>query len=337
MRSERMLAWMPSAPGGPALSRRRFLQAVGLVAGAGALGSWFARRSTFESLRVDVTRPRLGTWVRVVARHHDTEVANRAVEQAFAAFDQVDREMSIHRSDTDIARVNRSSGNDAVKVPRSVLEVVALAREGARRSEGLYDPSGLPLFRTYGFYGPPRSTYPSDAEIQAALTRVGWRSIHVDRERGTLGLERRGGALDLGSLGKGWAVDRAVDAMRAAGVRDGLVDAGGKIFAFGTPRENAPGWSVGVYHPITHSAERVFVLRDAAIATSGNYEQFRMLSGLRVGHLFDARRGRPSDGHLSATVLAATAVQADMMSTAAFLLGPDRFRWPEARDIHWIG
>jgi thiamine biosynthesis lipoprotein len=195
----------------------------------------------------------------------------------------------------------------------------------------------LPLFRAFGFHGPARSTYPSDREIAAALERVGWRSIALDRERGTLGLGRRGGALDLGSLGKGWAVDRAVAAMRAVGVAHGMVDAGGKIYAFGVPAEGAAGWSIGVYHPRTRSVDRVFMLRDAAISTSGNYEQFRVLDGRRVGHLFDALRGRPADGLLSATVLAADAVQADLMSTVAFLLGPDRFDWPGARDVHWIG
>lgn len=337
MRSERWLAWMPRTVFAPVLTRRRFLQGLGLVAGAGAVAPALGRFAPREAVRIDETRPKLGTWVRVVARHRDAAVASRAVERAFAAIDRVDREMSIHREDSDLARVNRASGSAAARVPASVLDVVAMAREGARRTDGLYDPTVLPVLRLYGFYGAPREDFPSDREIARAEARVGWPGITIDRDAGTLGLARSGAAFDLGSIGKGWAVDRAAEALRAAGVRDGMVDAGGNVYAMGTPEDGAPGWSIGVWHPVTRRVDRVFVLRDQAIATSGNYEQFQVLAGRRVGHLFDARRGRPADGHLSATVLADDAVHADLMSTVSFLLGPDRFRWPEARDTHWIG
>jgi thiamine biosynthesis lipoprotein len=84
--------------------------------------------------------------------------------------------------------------------------------------------------------------------------------------------------------------------------------------------------------------DRVFLLRDSAVATSGNAEQFRILSGLRVGHLFDARRGRPADGHLSASVQAPTGLESDVMSTAAFLLGPSGFAdWARVLNAHFIG
>ena len=337
MRSERGLAWLPRTIRAPGLTRRRFLQGLGLLAGAAAATPLLGRLAPREGERIDETRPKLGTWVRVVARHRDAAIATRAVERAFAAIDRVDREMSIHRADSDLARVNRASGAAAVRVPAALLDVVAMAREGARRTGGLYDPTVLPVLRLYGFYGPARASWPSDPEIARAEARVGWNGVAIDRSAGTLGLARAGAALDLGSIGKGWAVDRAVEALRAAGVRDGMVDAGGNVFAMGTPEDGAAGWSIGVWHPVTKRVDRVFLLRDQAIATSGNYEQFRILAGRRLGHLFDARRGRPADGHLSATVLADDAVQADLMSTVSFLLGPDRFHWPEARATHWIG
>jgi thiamine biosynthesis lipoprotein len=192
--------------------------------------------------------------------------------------------------------------------------------------------------RLYGFYGAARDRYPSDREIAAALEVTGHRHVAVDRAGGRLGLLRRGAALDLGSIGKGWALDRAVDALRGAGVHSGLVDVGGNVYALGAPRESAAGWSVGVVHPATGRIERVLVLRDGAVATSGNGEQSHLQGKLRVGHLFDARRGRPSDGHLAVSVEAGTGVESDMLSTVAFLLGPDRFRgYPGALASHFIG
>ena len=337
MRSRSSLAWCPHSLLSEAVSRRRFLQGLGLLAGAGAVGPLMARLGARAGARVDETRAKLGTWFRVVVRHADAATASRAVERAFAAVDRVDAEMSIHRLDSKITAVNSGSGSAETRVPESILDVVALAREGARRTAGIYDPTVLPLLRLYGFYGAPRSTVPSDREIARAMEAVGWEGIVLDRGARTLGLKRQGAALDLGSIGKGWAVDRAVAALREAGIRDALVDAGGNVYAFGSAEEGEPVWSVGVYHPLTRAVDRVFVLRDQGIATSGNYEQYRVLGNLRVGHLFDARRGRPADGHLSSTVLAANATQADLMSTVSFLLGPDRFAWTEAQAVHFIG
>ena len=337
MRSKRMLGWMPRTRFEGGLSRRSFLKGVGLLAGASAVGPLLGRLLPGDPTIVDETRPKLGTWVRVVARHRDSRIASLAVERAFASVDRVDREMSIHRDDSDLSGVNRASGHDCLRVPQPVLSVVEIAREGARRSDGIYDPTVLPLLRLYGFYGPERQAFPTEREITRALGSVGWRSIQLDGAGGTLGLTRSGAALDLGSLGKGWAVDRAIEALRSTGVQHGLVDAGGKLYAMGLPEEGANGWSVGVLHPVSRAIDRVFVLRDQAVATSGNYENYRILGGLRVGHLFDARRGRPSAGHLSSTVVADDAVRADLMSTVSFLMGPDRFDWPEARAIHWIG
>lgn len=316
-----------------AISRRRFLASVGALAGAGLVP--VAVRGPRPAARVDVTRAGLGTWIRVVARHPDERTASLAVEDAFAAVRRVDGQMSIHRADSQLSRVNAAAADHASAVDADVRDVVALALEGARRSDGVYDPTVLPLMRLYGFYGAPVTAPPSDRAVGGVLERVGWRRVTL--AGGALGLERAGAGIDLGSIGKGWAVDRAVDALKARGVRDGLVDAGGNVAAFGVPEDGAEGWSVGITHPITGELQRTLLLRDQAVATSNNTEQYRVLGGLRVGHLFDARRGRPSDGHLSVTVQARTGVWADLMSTSAFLLGPDRFHWPEAQVVHFVG
>jgi thiamine biosynthesis lipoprotein len=330
----------PAAAGG--LSRRQFLTRLGLLAGAGAavplLGRWGLEREP----SLEVRRPRLGTWIRIVVHDPDRARAERAVDRAFAAIDRVDAQMSLHRADSQLNRVNRAAGHAPAPVDPAVLEVVERACATAARSDGLYDPTVLPLMRLYGFYRDGAGRFPSDREIAGALAVTGWRQVRCDRTGGTLGLERSGAALDLGSIGKGWAVDQAVAAMRAEGVRSGLVDAGGNVYGLGVPEDGAQGWSVGVFHPVSGRLDRVFVLRDAAVATSGNTEQFRVLSGVRVGHLFDARRGRPAAGHLSASVQAPTGVESDAMSTAAFLLGPSGFRagspeWPRAETVHFIG
>jgi thiamine biosynthesis lipoprotein len=319
-------------------TRRRFLASVGVLAAGAICAPALSRVRLGRVTTVEVERPGLGTWIRVVARHQDPARAERAVERAFAAVATVDRQMSVHRSDSQLARVNRAAGIEAVAVDAAVLEVVGRARERAERTAGVYDPTVLPLMRLYGFYGASRDRYPGDREITRALDAVGWEQVRIDRAAGTLGLERRGAGLDLGSIGKGWAVDQAVAAMRAEGVTSGLVDVGRNVYGLGVPDERAAGWPVGLVHPATGAIEHVFVLRDQAVATSGNAEQRHRLGGVTVGHLLDARRGRPAAGPLSATVMARSGTDADGTSTVAFLLGAEAVRgWPEPLAVRVVG
>jgi thiamine biosynthesis lipoprotein len=318
--------------------RRRFLAQLCLVAGAGAVTPFLRFALPRRQHRIETARPALGTWVRVVVRSDDSDRAGRAAEAAFAAIRRVDAQMSIHRADSQVARVNAMAGRGMVPVDPDVVEVVGRACDAARRTDGVYDPTILPLMRLYGFYGSRQDHYPRDTEIAAALDVTGHRLVTIDRAGGRIGLTRSGAALDLGSIGKGWALDRAIDAIRAEGIGSALVDVGGNVYALGAPEESAAGWSVGIGHPESGTIAQVLVLRDAAVATSGNAEQSHVLGHARVGHLFDARRGRPAGGHLSASVEARTGVESDVCSTVAFLLGPDRFRgFPGALASHFIG
>jgi thiamine biosynthesis lipoprotein len=327
----------PGEPSSAGVTRRRLLAGFGVLAGAAALVPLLERLTARRMDRVEVSRPALGTWVRVVARHGDPARASRGVERAFAAIQRVDEQMSIHRPGSQIARVNAMAGRGPVAVAPAVVEVVSRACAAARRSGGIYDPTVLALMRLYGFYR-SAGRYPTDRAIGDALGRTGWNLVTVDRTRGMVGLTREGMGLDLGSIGKGWAVDQAVAALEAEGIASGLVDVGGNVYGLGVPEDGADGWSVGVMHPVSGRVDRVFQLRDAALATSGNYNQGHLLGGVHVGHLMDAVRGRPSDGHLSASACARTGVEADELSTVAFLLGPGRMGdWPEGSGFHFIG
>jgi thiamine biosynthesis lipoprotein len=334
----RELRVLPPDDPAPGFTRRRFLAGLGVLAAGAACAPLLSRVRIGRVTSVEVERPGLGTWIRVAARSEDPARAERAIERAFDAIALVDRQMSIHRADSQLARVNRAAGIGAVAVDDAVLEVVERARARAVRSGGVYDPTVLPLMRLYGFYGAERGGYPSDGEVARALDAVGWRHVVVDRAAGTLALTRRGAGLDLGSIGKGWAVDRAVAALRAEGITSGLVDVGRNIYALGTPGGRATGWPVGVLDPATGAVARVFTLRDQAVATSGNAEQQHRLGGVTVGHLLDARRGRPAEGPRSVTVLAASGTDADGLSTVAFLLGADAVRGGAgALDVDVIG
>lgn len=323
----------PQAPSG----RRRFLTSLGLLGGAGLVAPLATRLAHRAPVRLETSRAGLGTWIRIVALHADGARAERATARAFAAIARVDAQMSIHRADSELSRVNAMAGREPVAVSAELRAVVARARAASLATAGVYDPTVLPLMRLYGFYHSGRTHLPTDRERSDVLASLGARHIVVDDAAGTVGLTRAGAALDLGSIGKGFAVDQAVAALRAEGVTSGLVDVGRNVYGLGTPDESAAGWRIGVLHPETGEVMRVITLRDQAVATSSNAEQSVTLDGERVGHLLDARAGLPAHARRSATVTARNATEADAGSTLAFLLGREGTAClPDVTAVEWL-
>ncbi|MFN8587019.1 MAG: FAD:protein FMN transferase [Candidatus Eisenbacteria bacterium] len=311
---------------------------LGLLAGAGLAAPSLSRLVERRTDRIESTRTALGTWVRIVVHHEDPRVADRAIARAWREIETVDRQMSIHRADSELSRVNAAAGEHAVGVSPALLDVVDRARAVALASDGVVDVTVLPLMRLYGFYASGRTHLPSDSDVAATLELMGMRHVATDRAAGTLALTRRGAALDFGGIGKGWALDRAVAALRAEGVESGLVDVGRNVYGIGRPADDSDGWAVGVLNPANGEVDHVFHLRDMAVATSGNYEQATTLDGVRVGHLFDAQLGRPSNAHVSASVVARDGTDSDTGSKFAFLAGPRaEGRLANALATHFIG
>ncbi len=334
----RSLTLLPESAARAPFSRRRFLLSLGLLAGAAVALPAASRLVRRGPSRVEQSRTALGTWVRIEVRGLDEARAERAIRRAFAAIDRVDAQMSVHRRDSELARVNAAAGLGARPASAALLDVVERARQDAVETHGVHDPTVLPLMRLYGFYDSGRTHLPADREVARGLALMGPDKLVIDRAAGTLALTTAGAGLDLGAIGKGWAIDRAVDALRAEGVQSALVDVGRNVYGLGTPDEHSDGWHVGVIHPATGQVDRVFVLRDAAVATSGNAEQSRTLDGVRVGHLMNAQLGRPANPHLSATVLARTGLDSDQNASRAFLLGAGSVSGrPGVLDTHFIG
>lgn len=308
------------------IKRRQALKVLASGIGLGVLGAVGLMRGRLSDSAGEYQESRslLGTLITIRIRHSDHRVAADAASSAFAAISEVDRVMSIHRADSDLSRVNQFAGSENAVVHPMLNEVLQLASRISELSAGAYDVTCLPLMRLYGFYDSGKSHIPSDREVLRVLDATGQKYVVVDSVARTAGLTRAGAAIDLGSIGKGYAVDRAVDTLRAHGIQHALVDAGGNIYAMGDAASHETGWSVAIRNPLKSGAYfETIVLKDMAVATSGNYEQSMVLDGRRVGHHFDMRNGSPADGRLSTTIVAKSAVLADALSTPNFILGPD--------------
>ncbi len=255
-----------------------------------------------------------------------TEVALEALDLVDALEDQ----MSVFRENSEVCCINRTAAAGPVEVEPRLFELLGLAMRLYGETDGAFDLTAEPLWEAWGF-ARRAGTLPSDAQLAEALQNVGSRLVELDAQRRTIRLLRQGVRLNFGGLGKGYALDRCAEVLLRAGVEDFLIHGGhSSVLARGAramaaaSTSNAPGsWSVGVRHPLRPNRRLAEVrLRDRALATSGSRIQSFMHAGRRYGHILDPRTGQPADGVLSATAIAPTAAEADALSTAFYVMGP---------------
>ncbi len=269
------------------------------------------------------------TWsaALVADRTREPELARELQE----VLDRVDARMSTYRPDSEVSRFSAlplgPDGTASLEVSDETAAVVRLALEVAERSGGAFDPTVGPLVRLWGFGPDPAPDgAPPPQELAAARDRVGWRALRVEGNR--LVKTREGLELDLSAVAKGHAVDAALDRMAELGVSDALVEVGGEVGARGLRPGGVP-WRVGIDLPREGSLpgqalQLVVPLSDRALATSGDYRNFRIVEGRRVGHEIDPRSGLPVGHDLaSVSVVAPSCALADALATACFVLGPE--------------
>jgi thiamine biosynthesis lipoprotein len=261
----------------------------------------------------------MGTIATVSVSAPGEAAALAALDAAWAAFALVDARMSNWRDDSDLARVNAEAAARPVMAPGDLLKVVAAALYWAVETDGAFDPTVLPLLRAWGLQGgAPRE--PDAHELARTLAVTGARHVRVDTVAGTIGFAREGVALDLGGIAKGYALDVAQKAMLESGATAGVLDLGGNLLVFGHGERQAA--IVAPDDPESVVGE--IAVGNGAVATSGQYERFVEVAGRRRGHILDPRTGAPVAREGSVTVVAPTGLEADALSTALFVLGPDK-------------
>ena len=264
----------------------------------------------------------MGTIFEITAYGADREETVTAVEQSFAAIRRADEILSHYRPESDLMRLNRSASRRAVTVGPDLYRVLEEALRFARLSEGAFDVTVGPLVKLWE-EAAGRDRAPSEQEILETRKRVGSAKVELLPEL-QVRFAQRGLEINLGAIGKGWAVDQAVAVLKRRGVRHAFVSAGtSTVFALGDDG-SGDGWEVSVRNPIEGDPLATFRIRDQAVSTSAAYERFWEIAGNRFGHILDPRSGQPAAGMLSATVVAPTATAADALSTAAYVMGVEQ-------------
>ncbi|MDY6826715.1 MAG: FAD:protein FMN transferase [Bacillota bacterium] len=241
-------------------------------------------------------------------------------EKTFAEMENLEALLSRSISSSEVRAINRKAGEAPVPVEFETYHLVSQALQYAASSGGAFDPTIGPLIDLWGFLG-QEYRLPGDAEIEAVLPLVDHDIVEMNPDKKTVYLPREGMALDLGGIAKGYIIDGVVDFLVDLGVKSAFVNAGGDIKLLGPGPEDRP-WRVGIRHPRKENRViAVLNLESGAIVTSGDYERTFTANGINYHHLLNPDTGYPARGLASVTVVAGTAIAADALSTALFVLG----------------
>lgn len=266
------------------------------------------------------TRTLMGTEVSVELWSADRDQGIQAIEQAFAEVKRLDEMMNPWNPDSELARVNREAARGAVTTSPEIMRVVARSLYYSQLSEGAFDISFAAVGQYYDFR---QGRSPSKTELASGRANIDYRAITLDPALSTIAYAKDGMAIDLGGIAKGYAVDRAIDILKAAGVSSAVVAAGGDSRIIGDLGDRPR--TIGIRHPRREGEHIVMIpLADTAISTSGDYERYFQREGVRYHHILNPVTGDSARGLQSVSVLADKAIDSDALSTTVFVLGVEQ-------------
>lgn len=254
----------------------------------------------------------------------DGPAATDAAIAALDLIDQLEAQLTIYRETSEILELNRAAAYRPAEVEPQLFALLEFCAWLHGATQGAFDITSGPLSRWWGFLQRD-GRVPADADVAAALASVGFDKVELDRAVRTIRFLAPGVEINLNAVGKGYALDRVAGLMADRGVDDFLCHGGrSSVLARGRDRsDDCGGWRIAVPHPHQDGqAVGEIILRDEALGTSGSGTQFFVTDGRRYGHLIDPRTGHPAEGVLTATVVAASAAEADALSTAFYIMGP---------------
>jgi thiamine biosynthesis lipoprotein len=254
--------------------------------------------------------------IRFAALEKEVQSLDTEIRDWVAAFEM---KYSRFQPDSLVSRINSAPAGEWTEVDAETDKLFALCDQLHFFTRGAFDPTSLPLLRIWDWKS-TSERFPTDSEVEQARALVGWRKIK--RRKGAVQLPVPGMALDLGGIGKEYAVDCVALMVAQAGIRGALVDFGQDVRVVGLP-VGKPFWHIGLEDPAKPGSVWCgLAVKDRAVATSGDYLRCRTVAGRRIGHIVDPRTGYPVDNGVRAvSVIAPSCTLAGALSTTAFVLG----------------
>jgi thiamine biosynthesis lipoprotein len=262
----------------------------------------------------------MGTRVYVELWSEDPVKGDAAMEAVMTEMRRIDDLMSHYKPESQLSQINERANSEPVQVDKELFDLIKLSTYYSQITEGAFDITYASVGYLYDYR---KHIHPTEEQIKSALPAVNWRNMLLDESHHSVRFEHPGMRIDLGGIGKGYAVDRGIDILKARGITHALVTAGGDSRIIGD-RLGRP-WLVAIQHP--DNPQKVVTripLSDSAVSTSGDYERYFDENGVRYHHIIDPHTGHSASKVRSATILAPTATQTDGMSKTAFVLGAEK-------------
>ncbi|HEY5102813.1 MAG TPA: FAD:protein FMN transferase [Steroidobacteraceae bacterium] len=262
----------------------------------------------------------MGTRIRVELSTIDAAKGAAAIDAVMAEMHRIDELMSHYKPESELSQINLKAAEEPVPVDRELFDLLKLSLHFSEITDGAFDITYAGVGRLYDYR---LHIKPTEAQIKAALPSVNWRNLILDPEKLTVKFAHPGMRIDVGGIGKGYAVDRCIAILQGLGFKNALVTAGGDSRIIGD-RDGRP-WVIGIRHPDDpNKIVTRLPLVDTAMSTSGDYYRYFDADGVRYHHIIDPRTGHSASLVRSATILGPTATETDGLSKTAFVLGAEK-------------
>ncbi len=276
----------------------------------------------------------MGTVFDISAYVSQKSGAEKVFDKVFHEVNRLDNVMSNYKPESDLSKINRKAASESVSCDDELAYIIEQSIEYGDITQGAFDITIGPLMKKWGFFK-AQGRIPDNNELDSVLQSVSYKNIRIEEKtkkslfRGSnsekvISFVNPHTQVDLGGIGKGYAVDVAMKLLRKNGIRSALINFAGNVYASGSP-PGRKSWIIGLQHP-RNSKEILgsFEVTDKAVSTSGDYEKFFTMNGERYSHIIDPRSGIPVKGIASVTIIADSATKADALSTGVFVLGLDK-------------
>ena len=271
--------------------------------------------------KISVTKYLMGTTVETTARSSDVNQCKKALLASYEEMQRVENLLSCEKDSSEISAINHAAGLHPVKVSYETIEMLKRAKAYCNKYHGVFDVTIGPLSDLWGFSTDKEIILPPDTTIKRLDKLVNYKNMIINENDTTAFLKKKGMSIDLGGIAKGYAIDRGSAVLKEMGINNFILNAGGDIYVSGT-KDDSTLWKLGIKHPRnTNDLVAIFNLKDYAVATSGDYERFKIINGIRYHHILDPRTGYSGRLSESSTIIAPTAEEADATATYVFLLG----------------
>ena len=251
-----------------------------------------------------------------------------AAAEALDLVDRLEDQLTVYRDTSEMSRINRLASHAPQYVEEHLFGLLSLANRLTQQTEGAFDVAVGAMIKAWGFYR-RRGRVPSPEERAEVMEKSGMQHVVLDSEKRAIHFRRPGLEINLGSIGKGYALDRVGQLLRQQlGITSALVHGGhSSVLAIGDQPGKGRGWPVGILHPQQRDRRLAIIhLCNRALGTSAATFQHLHHGGRKLGHILDPRTGWPAEGVLSASVTAPTAALADALATAFYVMGVERAR-----------